>query len=56
MIRTRIENLYDRLAKRLFITPQYAKRLVYMVGYGGGDPWERHLVGIEMDELVRELL
>lgn len=47
------ESVYRRLARRLFVSEQYAKYLTYMLGYGGIiDPWIEHLYHQEMDALV----
>lgn len=36
------------LAKRCFVSRDYAKKLAYEVAYGGGDPWERHIILAEL--------
>ena len=38
-------DLYGELAKRLYISREYAKKLVYLLGYDGRvDPWIDYLV------------
>lgn len=49
------EDFYVILARRLYVSPAYAKLAFYLCGYGGGDPWLRHLVLGEANAMMTEL-
>lgn len=50
-----VEAVYDKLARRLYVSKDFAKRMTYMIGYSGKvDPWIKHLVNIEIDAIMQE--
>lgn len=52
-MKVRLPNdFYDKLAARLYVSTDFAKRAALLCGYGGGDPWLRHLVLGEMEKIL----
>lgn len=47
--------VYDKLARRLYVSRDFVKRMTYMIGYGGKvDPWIKHLVETEIEIIMQE--
>lgn len=49
------DKIYDKLARRLYVSRDFVKRMTYMIGYGGKvDPWIKHLVETEIESIMNE--
>lgn len=49
-----MENLWDELARRCYVSRAFVKRTAYMMAYSGDvDPWVRHIIQQELANGVR---
>lgn len=49
------DKIYDKLARRLYVSRDFVKRMTYMIGYGGKvDPWIKHLIETEIEIIMQE--
>lgn len=50
-----IDAIYDKLARRLYVSREFVKRMSYMIGYGANaDPWIKHLIETEIEIIMQE--
>lgn len=49
------ETIYEKLARRLYVSKDFVKRTMYMLAYSGVvDPWLKHLVNTEIEAIAQE--